>query len=269
MRIAPIPQQGGTQTIQQTINMSHNNPCGFNQFSVLSMGDTGITYGRFLSYLNQLLSIPTVIDAYASYVVALLEYDGATTEMNKKKAIYMLYAYGIAVKDGMADLPPITGYDFVCSIYEANGATILDSSISSQWPPVVETVPDVYDYTYLTLQAYKNPDYAICTVYNLLNQPNTSPWIDQSVGSQADLINSSYLVNQVATPESTMAIASLQTDTANTRNYGFTGFGFSSRPLSPENANASYNACYMNRISIGMRSINSIFVRLSLVQSIS
>lgn len=267
MRIAPMPQQGGTQTIQQTINLSHNSPCGFNQFSVLSMGDTGITYGQFFSYLNQILSTPAVDDAYKAYVATLLEYDDAPTDSNKKAAIYTLYAYGVAVRDAMAGLPPIAGYQYVCSVYEGNGTTILDSSIPSQWPPVVETAPGVYAFAFLTLQPYRNPDNSTCTIYNLVNQPNTSPWIDQSVGSQSDIINSSYLVNQVATPESTMAIASLQTDTANTRNYGFTGFGFSSRPLSPENANASYNACYLSRISQGARSINSIFVRLSLVQT--
>lgn len=40
LRIAPTTQQGGTQTIQQSIYLTHNNPCGANLLIFQEMGLT-------------------------------------------------------------------------------------------------------------------------------------------------------------------------------------------------------------------------------------
>lgn len=39
-RIAPTTQQGGTQTIQQSIYLTHHNPCGANLLMFIEMGLT-------------------------------------------------------------------------------------------------------------------------------------------------------------------------------------------------------------------------------------
>lgn len=266
MRIAPMPQQGGTQTIQQTINLTHDNPCGYNPVFELTMGTTGITYGEFAQMLNSLFFLPEVNAAFQIYLDALVEYKTDPTITNQQKLVLALYEYGLSIRDA-SDLPAVDGYDYVYSIYDANGATILDTSISSEWPPVVETGVDTYEYTTLSLQTYRNPITAVCYVYNLLYQPSVSNWIDQSVGNQSQLINSSYLINQNAMSESVMSISSLLTDTANTRAYSLPGFGFSSRPYSPQNPNASYNVCFFKRFYQDGDILSSFFVRLTLLQT--
>jgi hypothetical protein len=263
MRIAPTPQQGGTQTIQQTINLSHDNPCGYNFFLDLIMGDTGLTYRQFYKFLYDAMNSFQARIAFSAYKMALETYNEDTTDENQKILVYNLYQYALAVASYMGMIP-VQGYNYVFTVYNADGSTILDTSIASAWPPVLKT-GDIYTYTTLVLQTYRNPTDSVCTVNNLLNQINIWSWIDQSVGNQAELINSSYLVNQVATPESTLAISSLLTDNANTRNYGLIGYGFSSRSFSPQNPSISHNVCYLNQVSTDTL-LDSFFIRLSLVR---
>lgn len=266
MRIAPAPQQGGTQTIQQTINLTHDNPCGYNPVFELTMGDTGITYEEFAYMLNSLFLLPQTNEALNVYIDALKEQVADPNETNEQKAILALYNYGLSIQEN-ANLPDIPGYEYIYSVYDANGATLLDTSLSSAWPPVVQTGVNTYDYTLLTLQTYSNPIPAECRVYNLLYQPSLINWIDGAVGNQSEIINSSYIVNQNATSESVMSTASLLTDTANTRAYKLPGFGFSARPYSPQNSNPSYNVCYMKRIFDTGKILSSFFVRLTLIQT--
>lgn len=265
-RIAPAPQQGGTQTIQQTINLSHNNACGFNPFLELLMGDTGISYMQFGEFLNTLFREESTVQMFEEYVQVVRAYNDMPSETLQRKMVMSLYEYGLSIKNALSVLPPIAGYRYVCSVYDSNGATILDTSLASSWPPVIQTGADTYESTTLVLQTYRNPENTVCTIYPLLTQPSVYSWIDQSVGTQSELINSSYLVNQISMSESVIAVSTILTDTANTRVYKLPGFGFSARPYSPKQPDISYNVCFMKRVADGAKLLSSFFVRLTLLR---
>lgn len=55
LRICPTTQQGGTQTIQQSIYLTHNNPCGANKLIFQTMGLTQIRYIDLKNYLDEIL----------------------------------------------------------------------------------------------------------------------------------------------------------------------------------------------------------------------
>ena len=114
MRIAPAPQQGGTQTIQQTINLTHDNPCGYNPVFELVMGDTGITYEEFASTLNSLFLLSSTNEALYLYIDALKEQMADPSETNEQKAILALYNYGLSIRDN-ANLQDVPGYEYIYS----------------------------------------------------------------------------------------------------------------------------------------------------------
>ena len=60
-RVCPTLQQGGTQTIQQSIYLTHDNPCGLNKLIFQEMGYTQIRYIDLKNYLDAILGSEEII----------------------------------------------------------------------------------------------------------------------------------------------------------------------------------------------------------------
>lgn len=64
LRICPSTQQGGTQTIQQSIYLTHNNPCGLNTLIFQKMGLTSIRYVDLKNYLDAMLDTDEMVSLF-------------------------------------------------------------------------------------------------------------------------------------------------------------------------------------------------------------
>lgn len=279
-RISPTVQQAGTQTIQQSIYLVHKNPCGLNPILSTKMGTTGLTYQTFSDLLTMALNNLDVIAALENVQQNFLLYmENSTSTNDKLRFLNSLFQYGKTIwETGFenGDLIQIEGYTPVLTCYDGNGTTFFDSSIQPYWNPAKEIGPDLFEYTKVVLLTPNPSNTDKCVFYELLSKPTCYPFIRSDVSNQAQLINSSYLVNQISLAESIMAINSLLTDPANTRVYNAFRFGFATRVDSPGNGNPAYHVCYLqllkNQPSISSNTFfqnlsDMFFVRLSLIRN--
>lgn len=320
MRIAPIPLQGGVQTIQQSIYLTHDNPCGYGTLLSTEAGDTGLTFNELADILQSGINNEAIAGFYERLRASVGAINSDPSEENVLQYLEDFFLYGKAIWDEVFSGFSVPGYKTVFSCFEANGTTIFDSDVVNTNPAYLEYIPPVYrdgsgDLQYtelilitpqpftLNLATYNCPTprspYAIFPVptpppyppgippnpycvlslitvqfYGLLQTPSYWPyvWFRAIPGvniNQRILFNSSYMSNQIARPESNMAIASLITDTANTRTFVRPGFGFSSR--SYNDGSMCYNACLAvlltdrpGRFFANLQDI--FFVRLTLVK---
>lgn len=229
LRIAPVVQQGGTQTMQQAIYLIHDNPCGANQLIFQKMGLTQIRFIDLKNYLDEILKTKEVVDLFDQVRV-----DGTAFIQNPNdEQIYMRYLNSLSLwaQSGFYNLPiPVQnfpGYKLRFTVYDASGAGIFDS----YFPFLTitrETSPGVYSrrriplfpnpYGWLTESLYK-----LCNIRYILAYLKT----DTAIGF--DTNDSIFMFNQLIAPESTLATASLLVDTANARAFGIPQYGFSAR----------------------------------------
>lgn len=280
-RIAPTIQQSGTQTIQQSIYLTHGSPCGLNPLLFNKIGSTGLTYQTFADLLSLGMNHPDSIEAFRNMEVAFIAYNLDSTNTNKKLAfLNSQFQYARTVWEsgfGSGNVIQLDGYTPILTLYDGNGTIVFDSSIFPYWNPATEISPGVFSYTQVKLLNPNPSNSPTCSFYELIGKPTCFPFIDANIGNQAALVNSSYLVNQISLGETAMAISSVLTDPANTRVYNLFRFGFSARVNSPGNGNPAYHVCYLqylkNTLSIGTGSFllnnlaDMLFVRLSLVLS--
>lgn len=279
IRIYPTLQQGGTQTIQQSIYLTHDNPCGANQLIFQGMGYTGIRYVDLKNYLDEVLASEPMRLLFDEVRLRGTEYI-----LNPDDSSYYL-RYLLALSNwaetGFSNLPLppdyFPGYYFKFSVYDASGAAIYDSDFP--FIKIVEVSTDgvisktqVDAYLPLTFIPIKADVYKICNNFTRL------PWVYErffSTMTERYLRYSDFYTNQMSLPESLMATASLLIDTANTRTFGIPTYGFSDRVDTLFNGGIGYNCCqYINIYTVPDQDgnttlIESLFARLTLYEDAS
>lgn len=269
IRMGPTVQQGGTQTIQQSIYLSHLNPCGANQLILQPMGLTKIRYVDLKDMLVETLQSPEMQDLFRVVKDKGTTYLYNPTELNQTE---FLHAISLWAQAGIRNIPVpadnYPGYIIRFSVYDYSGATIWDSSY-----PTITITEDVGGVIYVRrlLLFPNNPQLRTdAQIYQLANNPSLISWIDTFDYDGFVTTRSSFVVNQIALPESVMAIASLLVDSANTRTFGIPRFGFSARTSSNGGAGIGYHCAHYLDINSDAFTdnpttlINSLFARLSI-----
>lgn len=267
LRIAPVVQQGGTQTMQQAIYLVHYNPCGANQLIFQEMGLTQIRYIDLKNYLDEILKNPEVVELFDQ-----ARADGTSfIEDPGNEQLYLRYLNSLSLwaQACFYNLPvPVNyykGYKFRLTVYDASGAGIFDS----YFPFLTitrEVSPGVYGRRLIPL--YANP-YGLANepLYKLCNARYILPYIRTNLPIGFDTNDSIFMSNQMTAPESTMATASLLVDTANARAFGIPRYGFSSRSNQTYFGGIGYhcaNFIDVNTVGEETTLIESVFARLSL-----
>ena len=284
LRFGPTVQQGGTGTIQQSIYLTHNNPCGVNLLIYEKIGATEITYFQLKEFLDAMLRTEEVQNKFEALRYAGTDFLFDPTEQNQLKYLYQAMEWGKSLFQNRPD-QDYEGYQWRVSVFDYNGVMIWDSF--SPELEIVKKSGDIYQFEILDLvtQFYSNtppfpvrvvdnpflpPGKTTIQLYGICNNPAYSSFLDPNVEISEITVRSSFLVNQVALPESIMSISSLLTDPANTRVFGVTKYGFSSRQNTFNSAYIGYHCVYLNDIkTIGDNNptlIETMFVRLSLEQ---
>lgn len=296
IRVNPIPQLGGTSTTQQAIYLTHNNPCGINSLLYNLMGETGLTFQQLANLLTEGMNTEGSAIAYDDLVKAFMSFNTDPTLQNQYNIYDKYFKYGTKLWEFFSTID-IPGYKTNLTVYDDNGRIMFDSGYTN-WPLVVEVSEGIYEPLQLELVAttpysitfpVPYPPFSItisqifnptgsdkCDLYNLLKTPSFWPFIINkthpiSGTSQIEILNSPWMINQNQMFESTMAIASLLTDPANTRTYSALRFGFSARPVLPGSGEIGYYGCFLQEIysETGDFLIESFFVRLGFIREIS
>jgi len=274
LRICPTTQQGGTQTIQQAIYLTHDNPCGANLLIFQEMGLTGIRYIDLKNYLDAIVGSDEMRALFEEIRIA------ATTYISKPDdtQYYRRYLYTIMQwsKRAMANLPVsenyYQGYRFRVDVYDGSGTSYYDS-----FYPILEIIEyssslGLYDLGKLNIvpSQPKSNRTGLTNIYKLTSAPRNIPFIDDLTTKGFSALLSNFLYNQANTVETEMAVASLLIDSANTRTFGIPKYGFSARQNVSQFGGIVYNC--VNYIDIrtipdenGQTTlVESIFFRLSL-----
>ena len=273
LRIAPTTQQGGTQTIQQSIYLTHNNPCGANLLVFQEMGKTQIRYIDMKNFLDAIVGSEEMRLLFEEIRVAATEYIDSPDDAQ----IFYRYLYSIMNwgKHGIGNLPvpadSYPGYRFRVEVFDAAGLEIYDS-----YYPTLEIITfssGVYSLFGIPLVPSQiRPDNPVTgPLYKLTSIPRNIPFID-SVNSTIGFatVLSNFLYNQSSMTETVMAVASLLIDSANTRTFGIPKYGFSARQNLSPFGGITYNC--VNFIDIrtipdengNTTLVESIFFRISL-----
>lgn len=274
LRICPTTQQGGTQTIQQSIYLTHNNPCGANLLIFQKMGLTQIRYVDLKNYLEEIVGSEEMRALFEEIRNVATQYIVAPD--NQQLYYHYLYTIMEWAKHGMTNLSVpenyYPGYRFRIDVYDASGTVIYDS-----FYPILEIITyndltGLYVKTSVPIlpsqptsnRSDKGP------LYKLTSVPRRIPFIDDTdiIGFSALLSN--FLYNQAAATETQMAVASLLIDSANTRTFGIPKYGFSARQNISPFGGIMYNC--VNFIDINTvpdedgktTLVESIFFRISL-----
>jgi len=280
-RVCPTLQQGGTQTIQQSIYLTHDNPCGANLLMFEEMGYTQIRYVDLKNYLDQVLASEPMKLLFEEIRLRGTEYilnpDNTT--------LYLKYLLALSnwAEAGFANLPIppnyFKGYYMKFSVYDASGAAIYDSDF-----PFIKIVAVSPSGTIskTTVRVYLPPSYNVQTasVYKICNNFTKLPWVRDNIPGNSTKIEdyiqySDFYTNQMTLPESIMATASLLIDSANTRTFGIPTYGFSDRVDVLFNGGISYNCCqYINIYTTpdadgNTTLIETLFARLTLYEDAS
>lgn len=232
LRICPTTQQGGTQTIQQSIYLTHNNPCGVNLLIFQEMGLTQIRYIDMKNHLDEIVGSEEMRSLFEDIRIA------ATTYISKPDdtQYYRRYLFTIMewAKKAMSNLSVpenyYPGYRFRVDVYDGCGTSYYDS-----FYPILEIIKYVsssglYDLAAVPLlPSIARSAVAEGPLYKLTSVPRNIPFINSLniVGFSALLSN--FLYCQTNNVETEMAVASLLIDSANTRTFGIPKYGFSAR----------------------------------------
>lgn len=270
LRITPVVQQGGTQTMQQAIYLTHDNPCGANRLIFQEMGLTKIRFIDLKDYLDQILAVPEVVDLFEQ-----VRKDGTVfiTDPNNE-TVYLEYLNSLSLwaQSAFYNLPiPVDyfpGYKLRFTVYDASGAGIFDSYF--RFLTITrETSPGVYSRRNIPL--FPNPyGWLSESLYKLCNIRYILAYIKTDTAIGFDTNDSIFMFNQLIAPESTMATASLLVDTANARAFGIPRYGFSARSNLTFFGGIGYHCAHFMDIQTrpdvngATTLIESVYVRLSL-----
>lgn len=271
LRIAPTTQQGGTQTIQQSIYLTHDNPCGANRLIFQEMGFTNIRYIDLKNYVDDILKSEEMVLLFEQIRINGTEYINNPTNVS----IFEKYTYSIInwASHAMSNLPVsenyYPGYLFRVNVYDGSGTMLFDSYYPNLKP--------FYDDNNTIIQQYvpvlpSNPYYWIyyVGVFKASSAVFQIPFIDQQTQVGFETVLSNFILNQSSTQETVMAVASLLVDSANTRSFGIPRYGFSARQSLAAFAGITYNCSHYIDIKTVPNEtgrttlIESIFFRLSL-----
>lgn len=275
-RIGPTLQQGGTQTIQQSIYLTHDNPCGANLLMFEGMGYTDIRYIDLKNYLDDILKSGPMQALFDEVRVSGTEY--ILNPDNPSLYLQYLLALSNWAEAGLDNLPIppdyYKGYYMKFSVYDASGAAIFDSD----FPFIKIVTVSGATISKTTIQALLPPLYTPTNVplYKICNNYTKLPWVyGTTTQTERYLQYSDFYTNQMALPESIMATASLLIDTANTRTFGIPTYGFSDRVDTLFNGGIGYNCCqYLNIYTTPDENgnttlIEALFARLTLYEDAS
>lgn len=279
LRIAPTTQQGGTQTIQQSIYLTHNNPCGANLLIFQEMGLTGIRYIDLKNYVDEILASEEMIILFQQVremgTIYIQEPD------NAQKTYAYLYAIQQWAQASLNNLPlPVDyypGYRFRINVYDASGTVFYDSFAPNVKIVAIDPLTELYTLGVVKILP-SNPYYNIdrTSVYKISTNYSQVPFIDIVAEPSGifmwgfAVILSNFSVNQASCPETVMAISSLLVDSANTRAFGIPKYGFSARSNLSGFGGIGYNCAHFvdirtaTDIAGNNTLIESIFFRLSL-----
>ena len=274
LRICPTTQQGGTQTIQQAIYLTHDNPCGANLLIFQEMGLTGIRYIDMKNYLDAIVGSEEMRSLFEDIRIA------ATTYISKPDdtQYYRRYLYTIMQwsKRAMANLPVpenyYTGYRFRVDVYDGSGTSYYDS-----FYPILEIIEyspslNFYDLGKVNITPAQAKEFrsGVVNIYKVTSGVRSIPFIDAVTVKGFSVLLSNFIFNQSSAVETEMAVASLLIDSANTRTFGIPKYGFSARQNISQFGGIVYNC--VNFIYIrtmpdengNTTLVESIFFRLSL-----
>lgn len=296
-RINPCPQQGGTSTIQQAIYQAHRSSCGQNLVIFEPIGITDIRYTDLKDILEGALNSQESIENWTllrEYGTNFLVYPSS---QNKLMYIHQMGYWAQTLYNTIPDIS-ISGYTYHLTVYDGNGFTIWDSlspdlTVTKQTSTstiynspddddIKNYAADGYIYNYTTIPLIPSNPYGLTDVnlYGISYNPGYFAYVDISDPIARDLLRSAFLANQLAMPETTMAVNTQLTDPANTRTFGFKNFGFSARQQQPQLTlalveyfgNLAYYCCYRSELYTINRTtstvIENVFVRLGLEQNI-
>jgi len=272
LRICPTTQQGGTQTIQQSIYLTHNNPCGANLLVFQEMGLTKIRYIDLKNYIEDILSSEEMIELFEEIRIAATEYISKPDD----NQLYYRYLYTIMqwCKRAMANLPVpedyYSGYRFRVDVYDGSGTSYYDS-----FYPILEIIEyynDLYelgkvDITPAQVKEFRSP---LVNIYKVTSGIRSIPFIDALTTKGFSILLSNFIFNQSSAVETEMAVASLLIDSANTRTFGIPKYGFSARQNISQFGGIVYNCAHFIDILTTPDEnghttlVESIFFRLSL-----
>jgi hypothetical protein len=284
LRMNPTVQQGGTTTIQQSIYLSHNNPCGVNQLIFEKIGPMNITYFQLKEYLDAILKNPEVIEKFEQVRITGTEYIFKPIIQTQIRYLYALMLWG---QEATKFLPTIEfpGYTWRLSLFDFNGVMIWDS-----YTPQLEIMRVIgggnVNFTFLPLvttfsanspststqfrNPFLRPGQNSVQLYGICNNVSVLKYLNRNNSRSNATLSSSYIVNQAALPEATMAVASLLNDPANTRTFGIPRYGFSARQNTLNTSLLGYHCAYLTNIySVKENStlIETVFMRLSLEEN--
>lgn len=273
LRIAPTTQQGGTQTMQQAIYLTHDNPCGANQLIFQEMGLTGIRFIDLKLYLDEILEAQEMISLFEQVKIDGTEYINNPTD----EALYYKYRYSLmlwaqtATQNYPIPVDYYPGYRLKFSLYDGDGDAIYDSFFPELLIMRKISVEPYYTPTYVPL-TYNPYNQWNITLYKMLSYKKFLPYINTNDPFRGvEVASSDFMLTQTMFPESIMAEASLLVDTANARAFGIPTYGFSARSNQHLNGGIGYYCSHIIQVRIATPNsdgttplIESIFARLSL-----
>lgn len=233
LRICPTTQQGGTQTIQQAIYLTHDNPCGANLLIFQEMGLTGIRYIDMKNYLDAIVGSEEMRALFEDIRIAATTYISKPDDtQNYRRYLYTIMKWS---QRAMANLPVpenyYTGYRFRVDTYDASGTCYYDS-----FYPILEIIKyssslGLYDLATIPIlpSQPKSNRTGLGPLYKLTSVPRNIPFINDLTVVGFSALLSNFLYNQSSNTETQMAVASLLIDSANTRTFGIPKYGFSAR----------------------------------------
>lgn len=205
LRIAPTTQQGGTQTIQQSIYLTHNNPCGLNTLIFQKMGLTQIRYIDLKNYLDQILDTEEMNLLFEKIRQKGTEYinDPENTQKNYEYLYYIQEWAQASLNYLSVPVDYYFGYRFRINVFDASGSLFYDSYYPSVKVVEFNNTTNLYDlvsvellplYPFIRFQQYTD-------IYKIDVNFNQIPFI----GFKAiAMLFSNFPRNQNSTPEVVM-----------------------------------------------------------------
>lgn len=276
LRMAPTIQQGGTQTIQQSIYITHDNPCGINRLIFQKMGFTGIRYIDLKNYLDAILASDQMKQLFEQVRIDGTDFINHPLDVQKQNKY--LYSTSQWAEAGISNLPVsptfYSGYEFSFSVYDGSGSLIF----SSNTPSLKIITKNAETYTRSTVSLISTFQFntngpTTLQLYKVCNNYIYLPYLNVANAQSLAVKNSDFVINQLALPETIMAIASLLVDSANTRTFGIPKYGFSNRSDQLQKGGIAYyctqfiNLYTTPDVNGQTTLIESVFARLALVET--
>jgi len=273
LRMCPTIQQGGTQTIQQSIYITHDNPCGINKLIFQEMGFSGIRFIDLKNYLDDILGSEQMRLLFEQVRIDGTDFVNSPLDVQKQnKYLYSLSQWAEA---GLGNLPIsptyYPGYEFSFSVYDGSGSLIFGSNTPTL--KIITKTGDIYTRNTVSLIStfqFNTNGPTTLALYKMCNNYILLPYLNISNSQSLAAKNSDFVINQLALPETIMAVSSLLVDSANTRTFGVPKYGFSNRSNQLQVGGIAYYCAHIIDINTmpdadGKTTlIESIFARLAL-----